>query len=313
MRRAPAGKVLPIGGCKPAHENASVFARCDEVAGRRAKKRGGKVAVSGPKRILLFCLSSRPVRDRAGREDMLRVLSLVCLAAFWAVLSVPCGTVEAASVAAWPAPSQHAPTAAWTPLPDAHVVARGSAEREFEPVVGHSRLVSPQVWERYSRRPVLRGRETVQTPVTPAPKLSPARPARRKPSSGSIVAKPAPKKTTTVAPSKNTPAPTVSPQPVPAKEEPAKTAGAKPDPAPVVSPTPVPTQPAPVVVRKETPPPAPEDNISASWIIRREPAPEQPAPKPVVTPQKQATPPAGENAAGAGTPAQTSSGTPSGV
>lgn len=78
---------------------------------------------------------------------MLRVLSLVCLAAFWAVLSVPCGTVEAASVAAWPAPSQHAPTAAWTPLPDAHVVARGSAEREFEPVVGHSRLVSPQVWE----------------------------------------------------------------------------------------------------------------------------------------------------------------------
>lgn len=194
MRRAPAGKVLPIGGCKPAHENASVFARCDEVAGRRAKKRGGKVAVSGPKRILLFCLSSRPVRDRAGREDMLRVLSLVCLAAFWAVLSVPCGTVEAASVAAWPAPSQHAPTAAWTPLPDAHVVARGSAEREFEPVVGHSRLVSPQVWERYSRRPVLRGREAVQTPVTPAPKLSPARPARRKPSSGSIVAKPAPKK-----------------------------------------------------------------------------------------------------------------------
>lgn len=260
---------------------------------------------------------------------MLRVLSLVCpicpIALRVALLTVlvtapgaPCGMAQAASVAAWPSPSQHAPNGALASSPDSYVLeTQVSAGKEFEPAVGHGRLVSPQVWEHYSRRPVARGRrgEAVQAPVMPPLELSPARPARRNPSQGRIVAKPAPKKTTTAAPSGNTPT-----RPVPPKDEPAKTAGSTQQPAPVVvtSPTPVPTQPAPTqpapVVRKETPAPAPEDNISASWIIRRDPAPAQPAPSPAVTPAKPATPPAGESAAGAGTPeAPLSSETPSGV
>lgn len=235
---------------------------------------------------------------------MLRVLSFVCLAGCALCIAFSPALCEAAGVTsgkAWPSPSQHAPAGAWTPSPNTGVAVLTSGT-----AVGHGRLVSPQVWERYGRRPVLRQRGSAVTPpVMMQQEPAPAKPVKkiRKPTR-TVTPQTAPKKaavsTTPTVPK------TVAPAP-------------QPRPAETVSPAPAPTAPDPVIVNKDvsqpkaaTPPAVSEpDNVSASWIIRRDPASAQgqqvrqdqqtpAAPSPAPAPQTPSPAPAGENAANTG-------------
>lgn len=230
---------------------------------------------------------------------MLRVLSFVCVAgcALCVALSpAPCAAGGVTSSTAWPSPSQHAPAGAdvWTPSPDTSV----SAVRESGATVGHGRLVAPQVWERYSRRPVMRTRGAAVTPPVMPQELTPVKPVKKTTKPRRVAApQTAPKKTDVSTPPK----------------QPVETAP-QPTPVDTVSPAPAPVAPAPIIAKEEaqpkavTPPAVPEpDNVSASWIIRRDPAlsqggqPAPAAPSPAPAPQTPpASAPAAENTANPG-------------